>query len=230
MDSCAAGIVADQLPSAAGVTDTGAVEWELSLADTATAVASGCATPETVIDPSVTELGALVIAFLAQGAIESQPACGPAELLLESFPPTTALVVVEGLPKKPAWVSVTVSPGCRSGVSASESAPFCQQSPAGFSGVGVVVLTENGVNGLALAEYCPITTGLPVTVSGRVAWTVAWPKDERLLATTESPLTTIVGELPAACAGELTAAAVMMAPAAGAIRLQIIRRRGVRAD
>jgi hypothetical protein len=59
---------------------------------------------------------------------------------------------------------------------------------------------------------------------------VVWPKEGRLLATTESPATTIVGELPAAIAGAQTVAAAMSATAAGAIRRQMVRRRGGRAD
>jgi hypothetical protein len=46
-----------------------------------------------------------------------------------------------------------------------------------LSGVGVVVLTENGVKADAESAYCPMTTGLAVTASGRVAWTVVRPKD-----------------------------------------------------
>src|ERR1700751_234543 len=79
-----------------------------------------------------------------------------------------------------------------SGVRASDRAPVCQQSPEGLSGVGVVVLAEKGVNGLAVPVTTPITTGAPVRASGRVTLIVAGPKDGRLVATTESPETTIV--------------------------------------
>jgi hypothetical protein len=59
---------------------------------------------------------------------------------------------------------------------------------------------------------------------------VVWPNEGRLLATTESPATTIVGELPAAIAGGQTVAAAMSATAAGPVRRQMDRRRGERAD
>jgi hypothetical protein len=70
----AAGIETVQLPSDAGVTDTGVVVFFPSLADTETPVARGCATPDTVRSaPLPIVVGALVIAFRAHGAIELQP-------------------------------------------------------------------------------------------------------------------------------------------------------------
>jgi hypothetical protein len=149
----AAGIVADQLPSDAGVTDTGALAWVPSLAETATPVASGCATPETAIGPSVIVLGALVIAFLAHGATEAQPEIGPGTAFGPGGATTTLVELEVPPPKNPpvTWVSVIVSPGCRLGVSAFDRAPFCQQSPE-EAGVGVVVFTEKGVYGLPVPE------------------------------------------------------------------------------
>src|SRR5690242_12918398 len=94
-----------------------------------------------------------------------------------------------------------------SGVRASDRAPVCQQSPEGFSGVGVVVLAEKGVNGLAVPVTTPITTGAPVRASRRVTLIVADPKDGRLVATTESPETTIVAPVPLEGAGEACATA-----------------------
>jgi hypothetical protein len=90
----------------------------------------------------------------------------------------------------------------------------------------VTVFAENGVNGFAVPENCPMTTGVPVTASARVAWIVAWPNEERLVPTTESPETTIVG--PAALAGAAAAAAAINVTAAGATRRQIVRRRCAR--
>jgi hypothetical protein len=65
-----------------------------------------------------------------------------------------------------------------------------------------------------------------------VARIVVGPKEGRLVASTESPLTTIVGPAlgPAARAGGLTVADAMSATAAGAIRGEKVRRRGGRAD
>jgi hypothetical protein len=202
------------------------------VAETETPVASGCATPETVIGSSVTVPGSLVIAFRAHGAIPLQPEIGPGIVLepavLEPAGWTATLVELEPLPKKPAWVRATVSPGCKSGVRAWGSAPRCQQSPEGFSGVGVVMLTENGVNGLPPPENSPMTTGPPVSASGRVTSIVAWPNEGRLVASTESPVTAIVGEL--ALAGAHTAADAMSAAAVGAIRRQMLLRRAARVD
>jgi hypothetical protein len=132
------------------------------------------------------------------------------------------LVEVVPPPNRLAWVRVTVSPGWRSGVRAWESAPFCQQSPAGFIGVGVVVLTENGVNGFAVPDNSPITTGAPVSASGRVASIVAVPNEGRLVARTLSPVTAIVG--PLAKAGAAATAEAMSVAAADAIRRVVLRR------
>jgi hypothetical protein len=75
-----AGIVAVQLPAALGLTDTGIVVPVPSVAETDTAVASGCATPETASDPPVWILaGAPVMALRAYGATELQPAIGPTD-------------------------------------------------------------------------------------------------------------------------------------------------------
>jgi hypothetical protein len=213
--TCDAGMVAAQLPSEPGVASTGVVLCVPSVAATETPVASGWATPETVIGPSATVLGPLVIAFRAHGASELQPGIGP-EPAAASAGWTATLVEFEAPPKRPAWLKVTVSPGWRSGVSACESAPFCQQSPPGFIGVGVVVLTENGVNWFPAPENSPMTTGAPVSASERVASTVAVPNEGRLVASTLSPVIAIVGEL--AMAGADTAAEAMSAAAAGAIR------------
>jgi hypothetical protein len=58
-----------------------------------------------------------------------------------------------------------------------------------------------------MPENVPITTGEPVTASGRVAVTVVCPNEGKLVATTESPETTIVGDPALAAAGELCATA-----------------------
>jgi hypothetical protein len=100
--SFAAGMVAVQLPSVAGVTDTGSLVLLPSLAETETSVASGCATPDTVsAAPLATVRGALVISFRAQGATELQPEIGPRIALDRSPGVTTALADVEPLPSKP---------------------------------------------------------------------------------------------------------------------------------
>ena len=141
------------------------------------------------------------------------------------------------MPRNPGWVSVTVSPGWRSGVNAAASAPFCQQSPEGLNGVGVVVFTENGVNGLPVPENVPITTGEPVRASGRVAVIVAGPNEDKLVATIESPETTIVGDPAFAAAGALcatagaqTATEPSSARAGGASHLRSLPARGARWD
>jgi hypothetical protein len=222
--SCEEGIVAVQLPSEPRPVVTGEVVWAPSVANTDTPVASGCATPETVTGPSVTLPGALVTAFLAQGATSLHPEIGP----IIAFAPggwTDTLIGLEPPPAEPAWVTVTVSPGCRSGVRACASAPFCQQSPAGFSAVGVVVLTENGPE-FAMPENRPMTTGPPVMASGRMASIVVWPNEGRFVASTASPLTATVGELARAVPD--TVAEAMSATAAGVIRRPIDPRRGAR--
>jgi hypothetical protein len=88
--------------------------------------------------------------------------------------------------------NVSLSPGCRSGVSADDRAPFCQQSPAGLRNVGADVLIVNGWNGIAMAANVPMATGAFVTASARVAVTVVRPNG-RPDAITESPITVIVG-------------------------------------
>ena len=69
----------------------------------------------------------------------------------------------------------------------------------------MIVFAEKGVNGLPVPETRPMTTGVPVTASGRVTVIELDPNEGRLVATTESPETTIVGPPPvdadgAACA------------------------------
>jgi hypothetical protein len=130
-----------------------------------------------------------------------------------------------------------VSPGWMSGVSAWDSAPFCQQSPDGANGVGVMVFTENGVKELPIPENVPITTGEPVTASGRVAVTVVCPNEGKLVATTESPETTIVGDPALAAAGELcatagaqTAAEPISARAGGTSHRRVFPAREARRD
>ena len=96
-----AGIVTLQLPSAAGVVETGDVVVAPSLAETDTPVASGCATPDTVRSASeATVPGALVIAFCAHGAIEAQPAMGPRTAPASSLGWTVVLSDVPVPPKK----------------------------------------------------------------------------------------------------------------------------------
>ena len=89
--------------------------------------------------------------------IGRQPSIGPLGPSLSSASAGTSKLRPE---------TVTVSPGRMSGVRptppGSDSFPFCQQSPPGLNGVGVVVLTENGRNGVAKPPYWPITTGEPV--------------------------------------------------------------------
>jgi hypothetical protein len=91
-----------------------------------------------------------------------------------------------------------------------------------------VLLTEKGLNELADPENTPMTTLAPVSASGRVAWIVAWPNEGRLVASTESPLTTIVGEL--ALAEALATTEATSAAAAGVTKRRNIRWRAAWVD
>src|ERR1700761_5132312 len=113
-----------------------------------------------------------------------------------------------------------------SGVRASDSAPFCQQSPVGSSGGGVMVLAENGVDDEPFPDSSPITTGLPVIASGRVTLIVVCPNDGRLVATTESPETTIVAPDAAEATPVRPGAHIGPAQATGAAAGSGHRRRG----
>jgi hypothetical protein len=100
-----------------------------------------------------------------------------------------------------------------------------------------MVFTENGVKELPVPENVPSTTGEPVMASGRVSVTVVRPNEGKLVATTESPETTIVGDPPLAAAGALcaiagaqTAAEPISASAGGTSHPRIFPAREARRD
>ena len=142
--SSSAGIVAVHVPSAASVASTGVVVAWPSVAVTATPVVRNWELPETLRSVPASPVAAVTL-FWPNAEIGLQPAMGPLKSPSDSASAGTFRL---GPP-----LTLTVSPARMSGVRptppGSDRAPFCQQSPPGSKGVGVVVFTVNGSVGNA---------------------------------------------------------------------------------